>query len=113
MANKNRNYARGYAFELRFVAKLRELGMVASRTPGSHGSYDVIAMRHGQGCLFQLKTGEARVTKEEIAALREDADKAGARPFAVYAKRGGFEMFFVSPKLELIPVPPLALEEPF
>jgi len=113
----NNNYRRGANFERRFVEWLRERGAVAARVAGSHGSFDVFAIHHGASVLCQLKSGKKPASKEEIAALRKDADAAGARPFIVTKKRGGkddfFDLFYVSPSLELVADAPLTLEQPF
>lgn len=109
----NNNYARGASFERRFVKWLRERQHVAGRCAGSHGSFDVFSMHRGMSFLYQLKTGTARVALEDRKCLREDADLAGALSFVVRTKRGGFDLFSVSSKLELIPATPLTIEQPF
>lgn len=40
----NRNYQRGVRFERQLVNELKALGCVASRTAGSHGKFDVVAV---------------------------------------------------------------------
>lgn len=61
----NRNYLRGRRFEWQLKKDLESQGWFVYRTAGSHGIYDLIALReseeHGpQVALFQCKT-----TKED------------------------------------------------
>lgn len=113
----NNNYARGASFERRLVAWLRERGWVAGRQAGSHGTYDVHALRaKWRPCLFQCKGRQAKPTKEELQQLVDDADKAGAIPYFAIKKRGKddfFDLFYVMSDLTLHETAPLTLEEPF
>ena len=72
------NYRRGYVFEQWIVNTLKQEGYDAQRTAGSHGKYDVIAMKVHSVRLIQAKTckkgGEA-VMKREIKAFREYRNK--------------------------------------
>lgn len=113
----NNNYSRGAAFERRLVLWLRERGWVAGRSAGSHGTYDVHALRERfRPCLFQCKDRKAKPTKEELQELVDDARKCAGLPYFAIKKRGKedfFDLFYVMPDLSLHPTAPLSLEQPF
>ena len=48
---------------------LRREGWLVSRSAASHGAVDVFAARGGQRLLIQVKSGRARVKKEELEEL--------------------------------------------
>lgn len=80
------SYARGAERERDLVRHMRERGWVASRTAGSHGPWDVIALKRGERAqMLQLKAGARRwPTRDERARLSVDAARAGARAFVVF-----------------------------
>ena len=51
------------------MALLRKDGWLASRSAASHGAVDVFAAKDGKILLLQVKSGRARVTKEELDEL--------------------------------------------
>lgn len=92
----NPHYARGAERERQLVKKLRLEGWEASRTAGSHGAYDVVAMRDGITRLIAVGGGKTPWTgfgRRERAALLIAAERAGDRAFAERAwwppDRGG------------------------
>jgi Holliday junction resolvase len=62
-------YERGRAKEYRVMAILRKDGWYVSRSAGSHGAVDVLAAREGRILLIQVKSGSARIKKEELEEL--------------------------------------------
>jgi len=48
---------------------LRKAGWMVSRSAASHGAVDVFAAKDGKILLVQVKSGRARVTKEELEEL--------------------------------------------
>ena len=48
---------------------LKEDGWVVSRSAASHGAVDVFAAKAGRLLLVQVKSGKARVRKEEMEEL--------------------------------------------
>lgn len=48
---------------------LRKDGFHVSRSAGSHGAVDVIAAKEGHILLVQVKSGRARVRKDELKEL--------------------------------------------
>ncbi len=86
----NQNYARGANMERAFVRWLRERGWIASRTPGSKGSYDVVAANGGRIVLAQLKPTERCVRRPDLERLARDAQAAGAVALLVTKPRKGF-----------------------
>jgi Holliday junction resolvase len=53
------------------MSLLKRDGWLVSRSAASHGAVDVFAARNGRMLLIQVKSGKARVKKEELEALVE------------------------------------------
>jgi len=71
--NREGNYKKGRKGEYEVINKLREKGYIAVRTAGSHGPFDVIAIKNNTILLIQVKTGKGPVPKNigrEIASLK-------------------------------------------
>ena len=51
------------------MAMLKKDGWLVSRSAASHGAVDVFAAKGGRVLLIQVKSGKARVKKEELEAL--------------------------------------------
>ena len=62
-------YERGRAKEYRTMAILKKEGFKVSRSAASHGAVDVFAAKGGRLLLIQVKSGRARVKKEELEEL--------------------------------------------
>jgi len=62
-------YAKGRAREYKAMTMLRSEGWMVSRSAASHGAVDVFAAKDGNILLIQVKSGKARVTKEELEEL--------------------------------------------
>ena len=62
-------YERGRAKEYRTMAILKKEGWKVSRSAASHGAVDVFAAKGGRMLLVQVKSGRARVKKEELEEL--------------------------------------------
>lgn len=72
---KNRNYRRGRELEYRIIRELSEAGFVgATRSAGSHGVFDVVAVAPLSHVLFiQAKRTKAKLNPE--IAYKEDLEK--------------------------------------
>lgn len=57
---------------------LRSSGWVCSRSAMSHGPVDVFAARSGNILLIQVKSGSARVKKDELGLLKIWAEEFNA-----------------------------------
>ena len=75
----NRNYVRGRAKEYRVKAKLEKEGWTVLRTAGSHGPFDLVAIKRprwsldeGQMRLIQCKSGKSqeRESKKALEGIR-------------------------------------------
>jgi len=62
-------YEKGRAREYSVMKMLKEEGWVVSRSAASHGAVDVFAAKGGRLLLVQVKSGKARVKKEEMEEL--------------------------------------------
>lgn len=65
----NRRYTAGRAREYGAMALLKKDGWLVSRSAASHGAVDVFAAKGGRLLLLQVKSGKARVKKEEMEEL--------------------------------------------
>ena len=65
------NYSRGRAREYKTMELLREKGYVCSRSAMSHGPVDVFAAKGGKILLVQVKSGSARIKKDELKLLKK------------------------------------------
>ncbi len=62
-------YARGREREYRTMNILKHDGWLVERSAASHGAVDVFAAKGGKLLLIQVKSGRARVKKEELEEL--------------------------------------------
>jgi Holliday junction resolvase len=62
-------YGKGREREYRAMTILKSEGWLVSRSAASHGAVDVFAAKGGRVLLIQVKSGRARVTKEELLEL--------------------------------------------
>ncbi|MDA4127978.1 MAG: group I intron-associated PD-(D/E)XK endonuclease [Thaumarchaeota archaeon] len=65
----NKLYQKGREREYKVMELLRKEGYRVSRSAGSHGAADVIAAKDGHVLLVQVKSGRARMKKEELEEL--------------------------------------------
>lgn len=71
---------------------LKRDGWVVSRSAASHGAVDVFAARDGRLLLVQVKSGRARVKKEEMEELvRWGRESNGDAEVWHFKGRGEFE----------------------
>lgn len=80
------HYQRGANFERELVKFFRDNGWIATRTPGSKGSFDVIAVRAGRIVLVQAKLGDTGMSIREIGDLIHDGVIAGAEIYCAIKK---------------------------
>ncbi len=62
----NKNYLRGRRFEYAAKKYLEDKGWIVMRTAGSHGPFDIIAIKDGRILLLQLKKWQRLSKKQEI-----------------------------------------------
>jgi len=62
-------YAKGREREYRTMSILKHDGWLVSRSAASHGAVDVFAAKGGKLLLIQVKSGRARVKKQELEEL--------------------------------------------
>jgi Holliday junction resolvase len=80
----NKGYERGRAFEYKMVTYFKRRGYYVTRSAGSHGAADLVAVKKNQRPIFvQCKTGAAKVDMEEHNKLFHAALAAGARAIIV------------------------------
>lgn len=88
----NRQYQKGRRWEYTAMNKLRRDGWVVSRSAASHGAVDVFAAKGGRLLLVQVKSGRARVKKEELEELvRWARESNGDAEVWHFKSRGKFE----------------------
>ncbi len=71
-------YFRGRSREYRAMGALRVEGWRCSRSAMSHGPVDIFAGKDGRILLIQVKSGKARMSKQEREKLIEWAKAFGA-----------------------------------
>jgi Holliday junction resolvase len=62
-------YEKGRAREYATMAMLKREGWKVSRSAASHGAVDIFAAKEGRMLLIQVKSGRAKVKKDELAEL--------------------------------------------
>lgn len=82
-------YERGRSREYKTMALLKKDGWLVSRSAASHGAVDVFAARDGRMLLIQVKSGKARVKKEELEALVEWGKQSSGDAEVWHFKDGG------------------------
>jgi len=93
----NRAYNRGRAKEYKVMEMLRVEGWVVGRSAGSHSPVDVFAAKEGRVLLVQIKSGQARVKRDELMELVKWAEAFDADAEVWHFKgRGNLEKRRVS-----------------
>lgn len=83
------NRQRGDYFERQVRDTLEEHGWLVTRAAGSHGPYDLVALRHDKTpALVECKIS-GRIDPAERTALLDAAELAGARAVVAMRPRGG------------------------
>lgn len=112
MPNRARN--RGDYLERQTKAALSEFGWIVIRAAGSLGPADLIAIRAGSMPLLVACKTNGLIPPTERAAIREAAERGGARPLlATRTKRGWVDLYLVTdiargPHVDQIKVPAYA-----
>lgn len=88
----NKQYRKGYAFELKVKKHFEDIGFICFRTAGSHSVADVIAMGFGQYLLIQCKAGEGIIPKSEREKLIDVADKVKCIAVLATPDKGKIEL---------------------
>lgn len=82
-------YRRGRIAERKVVNDLNEKGFEnIRRSAGSRGAADIYAVRDGVKHYFQVKSGSARISSDEIARLRELAQQRRGKAIVIHRKDG-------------------------
>ena len=68
---------------------LKQDGWLVARSAASHGAVDVFAAKGGKILLVQVKSGRARVTKEELEELVEWGKNSDGDAEVWHFKGGG------------------------
>jgi len=84
-------YERGRAKEYRAMSILRDAGWLVSRSAASHGAVDVFAAKDGRILFVQVKSGRARLKKEELQELLEWGKQANGDAEVWHFKGGKLE----------------------
>ena len=82
-------YSRGRSREYAAIKMLKEEGWLCSRSAKSHSPVDIFAGKDGKLLLIQVKSGSARVSRDELSELRVWAEAFGGRAEVWFFKRGG------------------------
>ena len=82
-------YAKGREREYRTMSILKHDGWLVSRSAASHGAVDVFAAKGGRLLLIQVKSGRARVKKEELEALVSWGKNSNGNAEVWHFKDGG------------------------
>jgi Holliday junction resolvase len=97
----NNNYRRGADFERKVVDLFRSVGYSASRTGGSHGIYDVIAVNRERVCIIQCKTGKSPFSNCDWNDLVVHGEIYGAHPIlATRDERGGIKLTYLKERVK-------------
>ena len=75
MANKNRNYARGYEKERKIVNGLRSAGCLAFRSAGSHSPIDVFALDPQLKVILLIQSKPKSMPEAEKQRILENLKK--------------------------------------
>lgn len=68
---------------------LKEKGWMVSRSAASHGAVDVFAAKDGKVLLVQVKSGKARVAREELEELAKWGKNSDGDAEVWHFKDGG------------------------
>ncbi len=82
-------YARGREREYRTMNILKHEGWLVERSAASHGAVDVFAAKGGKLLLIQVKSGRARVKKEELEELVSWGKNSNSDAEVWHFKNGG------------------------
>jgi len=89
----NRNYIKGRAFEYAVRKSLQEEGYEVMRTAGSHGHFDLIAIKPSQSIIELV---QCKVVKNQAAADRLFKDFHEAPPYSPLGlPKGVHQMLYV------------------
>jgi Holliday junction resolvase len=80
------NYAKGYRFERRCAKTLEAMGFFVIRSAGSHGLFDLVALKPGIVWLVQCKVNREDLSKAEREALKRLAESLEARAVLAYRR---------------------------
>lgn len=109
------NYQKGDRFEKRVLAELESEGYIGWQSRVSRSPADIVALKHGETLLVQVKSGSQHIGHDEWNRLFELADTVGAR--AVLAVRDGRKVRYRQirgkhvPRTHLWPCEPFVLDQ--
>ncbi len=82
-------YSRGRSREYAALKMLRDEGWLCSRSAKSHSPVDIFAGKGGRLILIQVKSGSAKLTKDELMELKAWAEAFGGEAEVWFFKKGG------------------------
>ena len=71
------------------MSMLKSEGWMVARSAASHGAVDVFAAKGGKLLLLQVKSGNARITREELAELKLWGESSNGDAEVWHFKAGG------------------------
>jgi len=84
-------YQRGYRFEREVWQKLVEKGYFVVRAAGSHGIFDLIAIKNIDVRGVQCKVS-GKISKDELNKMKETGEKYGILPVLAWKDKAGIWM---------------------
>lgn len=84
----NRNYQNGRALEYRVKRQLEDDGWFVTRSSGSHGPADLVALKRGKPPLLVQCKANGRISQEEKDELVKVSKSVGAIPVLAANHKG-------------------------
>lgn len=84
----NKQYLKGYRFELKVKKYLEDNSYLCFRTAGSHSIADVIAICYSHTLLVQCKAGKGFISKPKYGKLIKQAEKFRCIPVLATSEKG-------------------------
>jgi len=81
-------YQRGYRFERKAMEELIKKGYFVIRSAGSHGIFDLIAIKHRDVRGVQCKLS-GRISNDELAKMKEAGERYGILPMLAWKDEVG------------------------
>ena len=87
----NLRYKKGYVFERQVMEKLIKDGYFVIRAAGSHGPFDLVAIRGFDVKGIQCKLN-GKITNEEISKMKYYGEKYGILPMLAWKNEDGIHL---------------------
>lgn len=89
------HYIKGANFEREVMKLFDAAGYDVTRSAGSHGKWDLIALRPDGNCLIQCKL-HGKIANEDWNILYHSAERNKALPIIATKERGPLELFLIT-----------------